>query len=344
MRTSRNLRLPSSAVALFAALHLALVPALASAAGVTPGSATPVQREQAQAKFAKGKELFGQKKYDAALAEFRGSLDIVTSPNTRLYVARALREMGKTVEAYVEFGRCEIEAKELAPQDPRYTKTAEAAAAERKELEPKLAFVTVAINGATDATTLKIAGEEVKKAGWNEPAPIVPGSAEIVVETPGKPTVKRMVTLGAGERTEVKVDASTGEAVGGTPVEAAPTPPPAPEKPADTGGGDYRTYAYVAGGVGAAGLLTFGIFGAMAASKYSSLKDECGAGPCPEAKRSDVEAGQTRQTIANIGLIVGIIGVGAGVTLFVLSKPSKPSEGTTQAVIGPSYVGLQGSF
>ena len=203
MRTSRAPRSPIPAtgaafrgspkfVALAAALHLALVPALVSAAGVAPGSATPVQREQAQAKFMKGKDLFGQKKYAEALTEFQGSLDIVGSPNARLFVARTLREMNKIVEAYVEFGRTEIEAKELAPQDPRYQKTAESAAIERKELEPKLAFITVTIKGPSDATKLTIAGEEVKRAGWNEPAPIVPGTAEVVVETPNVPTVRRM--------------------------------------------------------------------------------------------------------------------------------------------------------
>jgi len=347
MRTSRTPRSLSSFVALTAALHLALVPAIASAVGVAPGSATPVQREQAQSKFMKGKDLFGQKKYPQALAEFQASHEIVASPNARLFIARTLREMGKLVEAYVEFGRTEIEAKELAPQDSRYQKTAESALTERKEIEPKLAFVTVTIKGAADTTSLKIAGEEVKRAGWNEPAPIVPGSAEVVIETPGKPTVRRMVTLAAGEKTAVDVDATTGEAKGGTPVgPEVPTPVKAPEAPVtpDTGDHDYRTYAYVAGGIGAAGLITFGVFGALAANRYSSIKDECGGKPCPESKRSDVEGGKTQQTIANIGLVIGIIGVGTGVTLFLLSKPKKPSEGVTQAVIGPSFVGLSGTF
>jgi hypothetical protein len=118
-----------------------------------------------------------------------------------------------------------------------------------------------------------------------------------------------------------------------------------PEKPKDSGDGpDLRTYAYIAGGVGAAGLITFGVFGAMASSRYSTVKDECGARPCPESKRDLVEGGQTFQTVANIGLVVGIIGAGAGVTLFLLSKPKKPTEGSTSAVIGPSYFGLQGTF
>ena len=156
MRTMRDSRCTPSVVALLAALHVAFMPAIASAVGVSPGNATPVQREQAQSKFAKGKELFAQKKWDEALTEFRGSLDIVASPNARLYAARCLREKGNLVEAYVEFGRTEVEAKELAPQDPRYLKTGESAADERKSLEPKLGFVTVTIENAAENTTVNI--------------------------------------------------------------------------------------------------------------------------------------------------------------------------------------------
>jgi hypothetical protein len=337
MRTMRDSRCTPFVVALVAALHVAFMPALASAVGVAPGNATPVQREQAQSKFAKGKDLFGQKNWEEALTEFRGSLDIVASPNARLYVARCLREKGNFVEAYVEFGRTEVEAKELAHQDSRYAKTGESAADERKAIEPKLGFVIVTIQNPAETTTLKIGGEEVKRAGWAEPAPVMPGTSEVVVETPGKEPVKKTVTLGAGEKTALTIDA------GGPPASAVVVAPVVPERPKEDGP-DLRTYAYIAGGVGAVGLLTFGVFGAMASSRFSTVKDECGTRPCPESKRDLVEGGQTYQTLANIGLVVGIIGAGTGVTLFLLSKPKKPMEGTTSAVIGPSYFGLQGTF
>ncbi len=330
-------RAPQSLVAVVAALHLALLPAIAGAVGVPPGSATPVQREQAQSKFSKGKELFAQKKFAAALVEFQGSLEIVASPNARLYVARCHREMGNLVHAYVEFGRTEVEAKELAPQDSRYVKTGDSALAERKEIEPKLGFVTVTVQNPAENTTLKIGGEEWRRAGWNEPAPLMPGTNEIVVETPGKEPVKKTVTVAAGEKTTATIDA-------GGPASPVVTPPPGGDKPTPSEPGDYRTYAYIAGGVGVAGLATFGIFGALAASRWSTIKDECGNSPCPPAKREYVEGGQTQQRIANVGLVIGIIGVATGVTLFVLSKPKKPSEPTTSAVVGPSFIGLSGTF
>ena len=79
----------------------------------------------------KGKQKYDGGDYKSALEEFQGSLDIVQSPNTRLYVARCYREMGRLVEAYVELGRTAVEAKEHATVDNRYDKARDAATAER---------------------------------------------------------------------------------------------------------------------------------------------------------------------------------------------------------------------
>src|ERR1019366_4725480 len=59
----------------------------ARADGVLPAAATAVQREQAQSRFVRGKDLMARQSYDAALVEFRASHDIVSSPNTRLELA-----------------------------------------------------------------------------------------------------------------------------------------------------------------------------------------------------------------------------------------------------------------
>jgi hypothetical protein len=82
----------------------------------------------------------------------------------------------------------------------------------------------------------------------------------------------------------------------------------------------------------------------MAANRWSTIKDECGNAPCPAAKRDYIEGGQTQQRIANVGLVIGIIGIATGVTLFVISKPKTATEPTTSAVVGPSFIGLSGTF
>src|SRR5258708_4041091 len=101
-------------------LALLLAQTSAQADAVLPAAATPVQREQAQARFLRGKDLMTRRQYEDALAEFRASHEIVASPNTRLQTARCLLAMGRLIAAYAELGRAAVEAKELTSQDHRY--------------------------------------------------------------------------------------------------------------------------------------------------------------------------------------------------------------------------------
>jgi hypothetical protein len=107
--------------------------------------------------------------------------------------------------------------------------------------------------------------------------------------------------------------------------------------------------AYVAGGVGAAGLITFAIFGAMEKSAYSSLQSACPNNVCPPSKSGDISSGKTDQVVANVALGVGLVGVAAGATLFVMSlggssSPSASQAASTSLVVSPTFIGLRGSL
>jgi hypothetical protein len=329
-------------VALLLLLASCCVSPLAWAVGVSPGVATPVQREQAQALFQKGKRLFDAKKYADALVDFRAAMDIVASPNARLYVARCLSANGKLVEAYVEFDRTAVEANEHAREDSRYARTGASARTERDALAPKIAFVQAQVEHATDTTKMHIGGEEIRQAGWGEPVPVMPGEVEIVVETPSSPPVRKTVTIAAGEKKSVT-------------LEASPLAAPAAGEPhmATHDRAGLRTYAYVAGGVGAAGLLTFAIAGILSDSTYSDLSGTCGSKPCPASKQSEVSRGRAEQTAADVGLGFGLAGLAVGATLFVLSLPPKregatpeppPRSTTPEVSFGPGWMGLRGRF
>ena len=312
----------------FAVALASLAPARAEAAGVDPGAATPVQREQAQARFARGRQLYDGARYADAADEFRASNDIVASPNARLYLARALREQGRNVEAYVEFGRTVVEAGEHSKDDMRYNKAGAAARTERDALAPKIGFLVVRVQNASPETTLRIAGSEIRRAAWEEPAPVMPGANEVVVETPGHEAAHETVTLTAGERKEISLDA-------GLPAAPAPAPPPPVATPAPRP--NLRPYAYVAGGVGAAGLVTFAVAGLLSNSAYSDLSSSCPQNRCPADKAGSISSGRTEQTIANVGLVVGVLGIAAGVTLYVIGAPAKTA--TTGLVVTPGGVG-----
>jgi len=323
----------------------ASVPALA--AGVDPANATPVQREQAQTHFLKGKASFDKNDFPGALEEFRASLEIVASPNARLYVARTLREMGRLVEAYAEFGRTAAEAKEKEREDGRYGKAAEAALAERASIAPQIGFVQLNIKSSTDATNVTVAGSPLIRAGWTDPVPVKPGEVEVEVVTPGVLPIRKTLTIRAGQKVPLDIDAG----VGGTGDASNPATPlkPVDDHPVTNShaGKDWMLPVAIAGGgVGVVGMIMFAAAGIASQNTYDDLKKQCGSSACPSSLAGEVSSGKTQQAVANTGLVVGLIGLAVGATFFTLWLLPSKSQAQVSAglVVGPSSLGLAGTF
>jgi hypothetical protein len=103
--------------------------------------------------------------------------------------------------------------------------------------------------------------------------------------------------------------------------------------------------AYVALGVGGAALLTGGVFGALAASDQSSLFDACPGGHCPYRLRADVEAYESKKTIATVGLVSGAALIAGGVVLYFSLPASRPRPiGALGATLSARGVGVWGAF
>jgi hypothetical protein len=325
-----------------------LASSFALADGVAPGDANATQKQQALEHFTVGKTAFEAKTYDKAITELRASLDVVNSPNARLVLARALRDSGALGDAWTEYGRVAEDATKLAATEARYSQTADAAVSERGELEPKLAFVTVDVQHAPGDTTLKVAGRSVPAEQWAAPILAPTGAVDVVLsDASGKELARQTVAATVGQKVAVTLDAHPV-----APVSSAPNPddspdfqkaapPPPPPQSSDRSG--LRPYAYIAGGVGVAGLAAFTIFGVMSSSDFNDLKNNCPSGSCPSSKSGEINDGKTFQTVANVGLGVGIVGVAAGATLFVLSLGGKSAD-STGLVVSPGYVGVRGSL
>ena len=251
--------------------------------------------------------------------------------------------MGRLVEAYVELGRTAVEAKEHATVDNRYDKARDAATAERDAVATHLAFITVTVQNAGDDTKLVVGGNELKKAAWSEPAPVMPGNVEIQVSSPGRDTVVKTVPVQVGERMQVTVDAGTAGVI-------APPPPPPPDSShgSTTSLKVLRPVSYVVAGVGVVGFVMLAVAGPMSQSTYGSLQKQCGNGPCPTSLKGTVDKGRTEQSVANAGLALGIIGLATAGALFGLSfvgSSSAPAASpSAHLVFGPGSVGLEGQF
>jgi len=320
-RTERWLLL----AALLAPAALAF-PADAFAQGVGVEEASDAQKQEAGDKYAEGTRYFTAGQFDQAYRSFKASYGVVASPNSHLMMARALAEMGKTAEAYNELAVVEKRARQAAASDPKYQATAEKAAELQNELAPKVARVRFNVIGGDDgggAGAVSVDGVEVPREHWSAARAYEPGSHSIEGSFAG--AVRRTITVQmlAGDEQTVDVDVREQGAAG--PVPVSPHHPAQPGDSSDpgtddstgSGGGVLMPLATAAAGVGVAGFVMFAIAGSMNQSTFDDVESRCTSdNRCPPEVQDDIDKGETLQTVANVGLIIGAVGIVTGVTLF----------------------------
>lgn len=298
---------------------------VAHAEGADPTQASPVQLEQAQQRFLRAKALYEEHDFAAALEEFSASRSIVASPNTRLFRARCLVQLGRVLEAYAEYDRTMVHALELAKQDVRYSRTAEAAATERAALQQQLGSVRINIHNPEPATRLFVNGEEIRRQAWAEAVPVQPGAVKVELRTPGRALQHDESKVLAGGQAEFTLDAASGALEASSPASQQPATNPPQSRPSAkaNSGSPLTTAGFVAAGVGVLGLGAFGILGALSQANFNELKSKCSDNQCPASEQSRLEAGVTEQRWANIGLVVGAVAGASAITLFILGSDSE---------------------
>jgi hypothetical protein len=103
-------------------------------------------------------------------------------------------------------------------------------------------------------------------------------------------------------------------------------------------GSIVRTLGILSLSVGAAGLVAFGVTGALALGERGKLDDHCDDSRCPQEYSSDIDRYNTLRTTATITLISGGVLAALGVTL-LLAGPSEHAESRQQAKLQP-WIGL----
>lgn len=355
----RALRVLASFGGLVAAL--AAGPA-AFARGVAPDTATAEQQGTATEHYQRGVEHYKAGRFKEAAAAFELAYETVASPNAHMMMARAYRDAGDLARALEEFAATQREAAQLAVTLPKYAAAAESAEKELLELLPRAAALAIEIAGGGAGVVVTVGSRQVP-AEVLPTVGVAPGPHLVIARAGDGREVRKDVMVRKGERLRVVLDfdapatapAPEGGSQPASPAEPAAPPPEDDDASRDAGparsGRSLRPYAYVAGGVGALGLIGFAVFGSMASATYSELESGCPGGVCAPERQSDIDEGKSQQLIANVALGVGVLGLGAGVALWLLeprSAESGAASGRQRAGVRvyatPGALGVVGRF
>lgn len=310
----------------------------------------------AQQRFLRGLTLFDGRNYAQALEEFRGSYQLRASPNSRLYIARTLRELGQLPAAATEFETCVQEAREHASSDARYRATQEAAQQELAAIESRIGRVRVTVVGAPRQFGVRINNATIPSAALTLAIPVEPGTVTVVGEAPGNTpvTVSAAVQPGATEAVQLAFapDAQQRQDAAG----ATSLPPPVVVQPRNEpmgigawvarGRSPLRYVMFAAAGVGVAAMGVGAGLGASASAAYRGLEMRCGAGPCGASEQGNVDGGRAMQTGANVAFGVGSAALVAGVVLLLVGPRTEraPVESSVAVGLGPDGATVNGVF
>lgn len=280
-----------------------------------------------------GVEAYQAGNYQEASDKLEKAYGIARVPSLGLWSARALRKLGKLVEAadrYLETVSLQVPEGDYVIQKQSQTD----ATRELKELKPSIPVILVQVKGAkATEVSVTIDGTPLPATLVSEPRLVNPGEHK-VQGTHGADRADATVTVEEAKSATAVLDFSGMKATG--PIVEADTE-------SGGGGGPYRLLGFIALGVGGAGIVTGTVAGVLAVDKKKTIDDSpaCEGNRCSD--HSLVDSYGTLRTVSSVGLIAGAIIAGSGLAL-VLASGSGEKEPSATAFVGPGSVGVRGTF
>ncbi|MFS8069715.1 MAG: hypothetical protein ACMG6S_25395 [Byssovorax sp.] len=305
-----------------------------------------------------GYKALQAKDYAAAVDRFTRADALYHAPTVTLGLARAQVGLGKLVSAQELYSRITHET--LPPNATTGIKKAVVdAQKELNALAPRIPSVVINVKGS-DAPRVTLDGIEVRAAALGVKRPVDPGKHVILASAPGFAADEVTVSLAEGKSESVTIELKPRQAEPPPVVAVAPAvkPPtatpalmtPAPPEPDQIkgNGSTRKTIAFVALGVGAAGLLVGSITGGLALSKHSDITISCPEGHCPKGQQAifdpAIDRYNTMGAISTIGFLAGGALAATGVVLMLTAPKKMTTQATVTPLIGLGFVGATGSF
>ena len=318
LRRGRRARALSILLTL-SAFSVAIAPSASVAAAPAPSTKAsgPTQKEldAARKAFGDGIDLEAKEQWSQAREKFEEVAKVRMTPAVRFHIALCEEHEGKLIEALHDFELAEADAKTekvagVAKEAPEH------AAAVRARI-PKL---TLKLPKSATGVTATL-DDQPFDATSADGISVNPGEHKLAVKADERTPFALDFTLIEGDSKTIHVKRPKIEKKAAepepepTPVEPVPVEPPA----------HSMTATYIVGGAGIAALAGAGIFAYLRSSEISDLDKTCQGLTCPSTASSTISSGKSYTLYANIFGLLGVVGVGAGIYLYVSApKPSAP--------------------
>lgn len=319
--------------------------------GLAQEAISPSDRTLAEALFRDGRALMDAGKLSEACPKLGESHRLDPKAGTILNLAVCQEQLGQVAQAwasYVEAARFAARANQAGREKAAKKKAA--------ELEAILSKLTIEMQGELKDFSIFIDGKAHSPVIVGTALPLDPGDHEVEVRAPGYLPFKSRVNLPKGPA-DIKLSvplplspetpaasaapppappASSPPPISPPPPENTilmpPSPPPVLHSPSPKKENSaMRTGAYIAGGVGAAGIVLGSIFGIRTFGLKADGDKECDADGylCSQAGLDAHSAARTSATVSTLSFGVGLAGVGTAVALWILSAPQQKAKANT---------------
>jgi hypothetical protein len=318
---------------------LPVVSLVGASAWLAPGPALAQQEGSAIAEqlFRDGRSLLEAGKIDEACEKFAASQRVSPAIGTLLNLAICREQQGRSATAWGLFADAEAQA--LRSGDPGRARIAHEHGA---SLAGQLRKIVIDLPAAPPGVVVKLDGIALPPSVLGTEIPVDPGKHDLAVTAPSKKAWERPdLDVGSGPPLRVRVELEDAPPTpSSSPPGAAPATTP---QPSPFGSFSQRWPAWIAFGVGAAGLVTGGIAGGLAFAKASDAKSGCQGSVCPQAGKGPADSAKSLATVSDVGFAIGAAGALAGVAFWIWTPTGHPASGVGVA-LGPATVSLEGRF
>jgi hypothetical protein len=295
---------------------------LAIVALSAPGSA---RAQQPQQLFDEGLKDMLANQFGVGCPKIARSYELDPLPGALFTLAACYARWGKNYSAVLRYQEFLAVVAALPPAERTEQQQRVITASEKLiALEPLVSKLTLTLAATAPADAqVEMDGVPVAPGMLGTVQPIDPGDHRFLVRTSDGRMAETVERLEPGVARQITLEG---------PAAASPEFVVEPDEPSD---GDVlfplKTWAFIAGGVGVAGIVVGSITGGMVFAKKGEVEDNCLDLVCNQDGKDAADAAQTLGLVSSITFGVGIAGLAAGTLLWFLA-PDDELEGQDHAL------------